>query len=221
MTIKTISRAVLLAGSLFILSNAQAARIDSATSTIGGTLVDFEGQSDGTLVGAGVYAGLTFSQPDGGRPQIDNLPYLFGYGASSGTGVLTGSTEGGAPFPTIAGLIVSFSTGQSAVEAFFSDTAPLGGYTVFAYGATNNLLDSFVISAPQRYVGFSNLSEAIFKIQFGPGAAANDAFAIDDLRYVAAPVRGVPEPATWAMMIGGFALAGSAMRRRKSAVSFA
>jgi len=31
----------------------------------------------------------------------------------------------------------------------------------------------------------------------------------------------VPEPATWAMMIGGFALAGGALRRRKTAVSFA
>jgi len=31
----------------------------------------------------------------------------------------------------------------------------------------------------------------------------------------------VPEPATWAMMIGGFALAGAAIRRRKATVSFA
>lgn len=31
----------------------------------------------------------------------------------------------------------------------------------------------------------------------------------------------VPEPATWAMMIGGFAFAGAAMRRRRTAVSFA
>jgi len=35
------------------------------------------------------------------------------------------------------------------------------------------------------------------------------------------PPNGVPEPATWAMMIGGFALAGAAMRRRKAALSFA
>jgi len=31
----------------------------------------------------------------------------------------------------------------------------------------------------------------------------------------------VPEPATWAMMIGGFALAGAAMRRRAAKVAFA
>ncbi|HWI85748.1 MAG TPA: PEPxxWA-CTERM sorting domain-containing protein [Sphingomonas sp.] len=30
----------------------------------------------------------------------------------------------------------------------------------------------------------------------------------------------VPEPATWAMMVGGFGLVGSAMRRKRTAVSF-
>ena len=35
------------------------------------------------------------------------------------------------------------------------------------------------------------------------------------------PVNPVPEPATWAMMIGGLGLVGTMMRRRKTAVSFA
>ncbi len=38
---------------------------------------------------------------------------------------------------------------------------------------------------------------------------------------IAAAAPAVPEPATWAMMIGGLALAGLQMRRRKTAVSFA
>ncbi len=33
--------------------------------------------------------------------------------------------------------------------------------------------------------------------------------------------RAVPEPATWALMIGGFAFAGASMRRRRATVSFA
>jgi hypothetical protein len=31
----------------------------------------------------------------------------------------------------------------------------------------------------------------------------------------------LPEPASWAMMIGGFALVGSSMRRRKMSLAFA
>jgi hypothetical protein len=47
--------------------------------------------------------------------------------------------------------------------------------------------------------------------------SGSNSFEIDNLS-----IRGaVPEPATWAMMIGGFALAGAAMRRRKAIVSFA
>jgi len=41
------------------------------------------------------------------------------------------------------------------------------------------------------------------------------------LDNVSLDISAVPEPATWAMMIGGFALAGAAMRRRKAEVRFA
>ena len=37
--------------------------------------------------------------------------------------------------------------------------------------------------------------------------------------YVA-PVEGVPEPAAWAMMTIGFALAGGALRRRRTRIAF-
>jgi len=50
-------------------------------------------------------------------------------------------------------------------------------------------------------------------------AGNEDALAIDDFSLtatLAAPA--VPEPATWAMMIGGFALVGGAMRRRNRAL---
>jgi hypothetical protein len=40
-------------------------------------------------------------------------------------------------------------------------------------------------------------------------------------RNLVAPPPAVPEPATWLMLIGGFALVGASMRRRKTAVSFA
>lgn len=48
---------------------------------------------------------------------------------------------------------------------------------------------------------------------------AFDGLTIDDEPIDPTPP--VPEPATWAMMIGGFALVGSTMRRRKLRVTFA
>jgi hypothetical protein len=43
----------------------------------------------------------------------------------------------------------------------------------------------------------------------------------DNLRFDTTPPAGVPEPATWALMIGGFGLAGAAARKRRPAVALA
>ena len=81
---------------IFAVGTAMATPIKSYTPVLtGGTLIDFEGFSEGTLIDT-QYPGVTFNQaPSAGRPQIDQYPWLFGYGASSGDHVLTGSTEGG------------------------------------------------------------------------------------------------------------------------------
>ena len=101
------------------LSISFGAPINSATTVLGGTpLTTFEGFAEGTLMQNQI-AGVTFGQtPLAGRPQIDNSPFLFGYVASSGVGVLTGSLEGGYPFVTVAGLTMTFAAPVSAAEVF-------------------------------------------------------------------------------------------------------
>ena len=181
----------------------------------GGTLITFDGRTEGELI-SNQFPGVTFSQfggttypglplPDGtSRPQIDNYPWLFGYGASSGSSVLTGSTEGGFPFPTVAGIRVTFSSPVSAVELFLSDTAPLGNYPIAAFGAGGTLLESFMVTGtaivppgysggtlpppgttplPGVFVGFIRPSGDIAYIEIGPSSATGDAFAIDDVRF--------------------------------------
>ena len=204
-----------LAATLLSISAASTAtQIDSATTVLGGaTLTDFEGFAEGTLMQNQV-AGVTFGQtPLAGRPQIDNLPFLFGYVASSGTGVLTGSLEGGYPFVTVAGLTMTFAAPVSAAEVFFSDTAPLGSFTISAFDVSNVLLDSFVLSGTSiaRYVGFQYGSDQISRFVVGPGSASGDAFAIDDLRVA----RAVPEPSSWALMAMGAAALAALRRRRR------
>src|SRR5690242_5525677 len=159
------------------------------------TVLDFEGQSEGLLISTQYQSsGVTFSQPDGGRPMIDTgPPFLFGYTANSGDGVLTGSTEGGADFPTVAGLTATFEHPTNLAGAFFSDWAPLGDYTVTARDASDNVLETQVVLASQLptcqddgcgvWVGFQRPQADIASITFGPSSASGDSFAIDDIGF--------------------------------------
>jgi hypothetical protein len=46
-----------------------------------------------------------------------------------------------------------------------------------------------------------------------------DTFTPDNANSIDVTVTQVPEPATWALMIAGFSLAGAALRRRRTAVA--
>ncbi len=226
------------AGLTYAASAAAGAYTSYTSALSGGTLIDFEGLANGTLVDT-QYAGVTFGQDGaGGRPQIDASPYLFGYGSSSGSHVLTGSTEGGHTFDTIAGITVGFSSGHNHVEFFFSDTAQLGAYPITFYGSGGSVLGSVTLAddgsvlppgygggtfpppgtfpLPGLFVGFTSAGDDIFGIGIGPSRATNDSYAIDDLKFSS---KAVPEPATWGLMILGFGAAGSALRRRRSVIA--
>ncbi|WP_337188537.1 PEPxxWA-CTERM sorting domain-containing protein [Phenylobacterium sp.] len=55
---------------------------------------------------------------------------------------------------------------------------------------------------------------ADFDVRLGSGQAADDALGIDDFIFTPT-LAAVPEPAAWAMMICGFGVAGSVLRRRR------
>jgi hypothetical protein len=133
-----------------------ASPIKSYSPVLTGTPIDFEGFAEGTLIST-QYPGVTFGQNDSGTPMIDNYEWLYAYGCSSGSAVLTGSTTGGAPYPTVAGITVTCNSPVSAVQVFLSDTSPLGNYPVSAYDAGNNLLESFTVlsseTLPPGYTG--------------------------------------------------------------------
>lgn len=192
-----------------------------------GTVVDFEGQGEGTSITT-QYAGVTFSQTGAGAPMIDESDFLFAYESFSGTAVLTGSTDGG-QVATTAGIIATLDAPASQVGAYLTDTAPLGDYLIQAFGAGGVLLESFTVLASQLpgftaasqfdascddaapwtgsgcgvFAGFIRPQGDILAIQFGPSSAdpGSDAFAIDDVTF-----NQVPEPATLVLMGTGLAL---------------
>ncbi|MET0307171.1 MAG: PEPxxWA-CTERM sorting domain-containing protein [Sphingomonas sp.] len=101
-----------------------------------------------------------------------------------------------------------------ATLAFLIDGLPAGGVLTAGSGSGTaaqtwfNFNTSFVAGA----TGPASLT---FEFR-GLGVTAAD-FAVDRVYAVAA----VPEPAAWGMMIGGFGLAGAAMRRRRVRVAYA
>jgi hypothetical protein len=225
--------ALALSFALVPAARSHAAAIESFTPFfLGGLVATFEGFPEATPIGAGVYPGVTFGQVDGGTPMIDNFPQLFGFGFSSGSGVLTGSTTGGAPSPTVAGLTAELSQPTSTVQLFFSDTAPLDDFTISAFGQGGVLLESLVLSGPDFlppgyaggafplpgtfplpgvFVGFVRPTADILSVQIGPGSAAdgNDAFAIDDFRFQAS----VPEAGSLFLLASGLLVIARFVRR--------
>ena len=211
----------------------------------GGTVANFESFAEETII-TNQYSGMTFSQTGGGAPMIDNYngfgagcsgsAWCYGYGADSGTGVLTGSTQGG-NIITTAGIIVTFSSLQSDVQAFLSDTAPLGNYTISAYDSTHTLLGTVVVIAgtqlppgysggsfpapgtfplPGLFVGFEDSVAEIASIQIGPSSSSGDAFAVDDVSFGGSP-SSVPEPATLGLLtLGAFGLVSLRKFRRRN-----
>jgi len=121
-------------------------------------------------------------------------------------------------------------------ELTFSFAAPVDGFgfffgasdyvwTLTAYDAANNVLESFDISPVKAsnagdFFGFTGAGIARARLTNASGIM--DYVFLDNVTLGAAgPISAVPEPATWAMMIAGFGAVGALARsqRRRQAVA--
>lgn len=104
---------------------------------------------------------------------------------------------------------------------FFSDQIP--GFTNIGFG-TNGAHFKWSFDTRENYAdvvispeGFPDgISETFF---YGLGVMSGSFAADGPVEYVAILVAGVPEPASWAMMIAGFGLVGGSLRSRRRALA--
>lgn len=160
---------------------------------------------------------------------------------SSGTGkylIVNGST---APSTTVwqSGPFAVLSGTNYFFEAFAAEICCNSTYSGsnFAANLTFEVTDnnSNVVTlgtfdttgqTPGDWVGLTNswnsgtATSVNLKILNSSVAASGNDFAIDDVNFsTSSIVPGVPEPATWAMLIAGFGLIGAVMRRRSHALA--
>ncbi len=124
----------------------------------------------------------------------------------AGDGWVIGGTQDSDP---IYNLKLSFASGNTITGSYSSATNTFLGGTNFDFDGNNYALQEFSF---RRYLG-----DAVSQNVATPGGDGNDYSG--NFRLNVSTLAGVPEPATWALMILGFGAVGSAMRRRQSAAA--
>lgn len=131
---------------------------------------------------------------------------LYAIGVNTGTGPAAPFADIGNPNVIFNQVIVVLKSGFAFVDA---DTNPVSGAIS---GPTLNVVVPLSLLPS---TGFAPRDYA-FNIWPRNGANPADNTQISDFAPDNATLAAVPEPATWAVMILGFGLAGGAMRRRRA-----
>ncbi|KQT31941.1 hypothetical protein ASG29_08710 [Sphingomonas sp. Leaf412] len=168
------------------------------------------------------YAGYTFTN----WAVVDGP----GYGASGYANVITSGQQSACGCASDFGEIYSSISNGTAFDLIGGNFASAwnDGATLLVEGYRGASLlysQSFVLNTtgPSALTfGFTGIDLVNFSISGGTPSGLSGSgnyFGVDDLQLAASS--GVPEPATWALMIMGFGAAGAALRRKKATVSYA
>ena len=150
---------------------------------------------------------------------------VYGYDGGYGFGVngydfetLAGINDSSDVYGVVDSMTFSFATPVSSVGGFINWVPNALPVTIAAYDASNNLLESFTLSAgdvnlvtPNSFYGFLDGTADISSFVLTDGYVG----VMSGLNGGTITGGGVPEPATWALMLVGVAGLGAGLRARR------
>ena len=178
--------------------------------------VDFEELSPDTIYDSPLTSGgLTFTNDGsgGGVEGFVAVPY-FGIPSSNGTIALVPNFYGSVTTVDAGGALFTLeSFDWSDAFNFADDPVELVvTYTLESGDTVTSYFADFTAGMQTEQVGLSGISSFSF---FARGSLfGEDTVQLDNIVYTLDATGAIPEPATWAMMIGGIGAAGGALRRR-------
>jgi hypothetical protein len=165
--------------------------------------VNVPGAPTTATITGGINYSTFFASPSGGSSAVTNFNVLLANGSNYNVGNY-------APFSSGINAVLALTSGQTGTLNFNSNAGGAGS-PLFSFDLAGLFTANGQGALPGGGVTLTNQTQIDGTTIFAgsPGVLAVTA--------------AVPEPATWAMMIGGFGMVGGAMRyrRRQPKVSFA
>jgi len=113
--------------------------------------------------------------------------------------------------------------GLATIDSLLANVDNNDNYVFRFFDSANALVGSFTIAGIEGSVGYGvetftrGFAPVVATYALVTATGGDGLYGIGEVQFTGTAINAVPEPATWAMMIGGFALAGAAARRRSTA----
>lgn len=130
------------------------------------------------------------------------------YGAT----MMTGGSQANAVFTKIGGGAFNLNSVDLTDGA---NTASSGFFDLTWFDGTETFTETFLLDQVRGLQTFNFNKKDILWFSLGTSGWAGGNLQFDNVVLDAPVISGVPEPTTWALMITGFGLAGTALRRRR------
>ena len=170
--------------------------------------------------------GVTFSSGAGYVAVVDHVPACGAVCTPTPPNIIGGTAANGTlnyGVPITASFFSTANTNVKATTGFvrvLGETFPDGStLTLEAYGAGGNLLGTTSVNEGNVFGTGATLSLTLAGIQSVRFYSNGATVGFDNFEF--GTLTAVPEPASWAMMIAGFGLAGAAARRRREIAAIA